>query len=158
MNSCEYVDKIIDYRMGQLTEEQKRELELHLKSCTVCQREMIIELLVEDELAVELEPGFIENKTMARLPLRQAQDLRSFWLYAYRMVVLGMTAAIVCFVLLPFLLKFPLKPFPDLSRYTSGLGEFLSVLAPANPILVTIGFCYILLIASSVYSLVHSRH
>lgn len=158
MNSCEYVDRIIDYRMDQLTDDQKKEFELHLKSCAVCQREMAIEMAIEDELAVELEPAFIENKIMVRLRLRRAQDLRSFWLYAYRMVVLGITAAIVCFVLLPFLLKFPLKSFPDLGRYASGLAEFLGELAPANPILVAVGFCYILLIASSVYSLVHSRH
>ena len=157
MNSCEQVEKIIDYRLHQLTDEQKREFEVHLKSCAVCQRELAIELVIENELAVELQPGFVENKVMVHLQLKQTQDMRSFWLYAYRMIVLGITAAIACFVLVPFLLKFPFKFFPDLSRYTSGLAEFVGGLAPANPIFMVIGLCYVLLIVSSIYSLTHTR-
>jgi hypothetical protein len=157
MNSCKYVESIIDYRLGQLTDEQEREFEIHLKSCAVCQQELALEQIIENELAVEFRPGLIENRIMARLRLREAEDMRSFWLYAYRMTVLGISAAIACVVLVPFLLHFPLKSFPDLGKYASGLAEFVDGLVPANPIFIIIGFCYMLLVVSSIYSLTYAR-
>jgi hypothetical protein len=157
MNSCEHLDKAIDYLLHRLTDEQKKEFEVHLESCAVCQRELAIELAIEEELSVELEPGFIEGGTMARLSLRREQGIRSFWLYAYRVIVLGITAAVVVFILFPFLLRFPVRSFFEMSRFASGLERLLEGLPQINPIFVAAGFGYALLIASSVVTLLRTR-
>jgi hypothetical protein len=157
MNLCEYSDQVLDYRLGRLTVEQKREFEAHLESCEICQQEMAIETAIEKELAIELQPGLIEGKTIARLRLLETRDMRSFWLYAYRMIVVGITVTIAVFVLLPFLSTFPFKSFLDLGKYGSGLSEVLGGVVAVNPIFLVIGFCYLLLIASSICSLGYTR-
>ncbi|MDH4209851.1 MAG: zf-HC2 domain-containing protein [candidate division WOR-3 bacterium] len=157
MNSCEHVDKVIDYRLHRLTGKQEKEFEAHLESCAVCRQEMAIELAIEGELAVELKPGFIEDRVMVHLRLRREQGLRSLWLYIYRVIVLGLTAAVVTFVLMPFLLKFPLKSFFEISQLASGLDGLLDGLPQVNPIFVAVGFGYVLLIASSIYTLARTR-
>ncbi len=157
MNSCEHADKVIDYRLHRLTGEQKKEFETHLGSCAVCRREMAIELAIEDELSIELEIGFIEGRTMVRLRLRREQGLRSFWLYAFRVVVLGIAAAVVVFTLFPILFRFPLKSFFEIGQDTSGLARLFEGLPQINPIFVAVGFGYVLLIASSVYTFLRAR-
>lgn len=157
MNSCEHLDRVIDYRLQRMTDEQKKEFESHLESCAVCQHELAIEMAIEDELSVKLEPGFIEGRTMARLRLRREQGLRSFWLYAFRVVVLGIAAAVIVFTLFPFLFRFPLKSFFEVGQYTSRLARLLEGLPQINPIFVAAGFGYVLLIASSVYTFLRTR-
>ncbi|MGB7054251.1 MAG: hypothetical protein WBE28_02895 [bacterium] len=157
MNSCPQAEKIIYYCLGALADKEKEEFEIHLKSCKVCQHELGIEMAIENELSEEFEPGFVENRIRARLELRQAQDMRSFWLYAFRMAVYGLTAAIVGFVLIPFLLKFPLKSMPDLSKYTDGVAALLGKLAPGNAFFIVLGFCFIAVFIASMYSLAQIR-
>lgn len=157
MNSCPQAEKITDYCLGALADNEKEEFEIHLKSCRVCQHELAVEMAIENELSEEFEPGFIENRIRARLELRQAQDMRSFWLYAFRMAVYGLTAAIVGFVLIPFLLKFPLKSMLDLNKYTDGAAELLGKLAPGNAFYIVLGFCFIAVFIASMYSLAQSR-
>lgn len=157
MNSCKHLGKVIDYRLHRLTDEQEKEFETHLESCALCQRELAIELAIEEELSVESEPGFVESKIIARWRLRREQGVRSFWLYAYRVIALGITAAVVILVLLPFLLRFPLKSFFEMGQLTSALERMLDGLPAVNPIFVTVGFGYILLIASSIFTLVRMR-
>ena len=157
MNSCKHLGKVIDYRLHRLTDEQEKEFEAHLESCAVCQRELAIERAIEEELSVELEPGYIESQIIARWRLRREQGVQSFWLYAYRVIALGITAAVVIFVLLPFLLKFPLKSFFESSQFTSALERLLGGLPAVNPIFVAVGFGYILLVASSIFTLVRMR-
>lgn len=153
MNSCQHAEKIIEYRLNQLTEEEKTEFETHLKSCEICQQELQVEMAIENELSAELDPGFIENRIRARLQLRQARDVRSFWLYAFRMAVYGVTATIVSMLLLPVLLKFPLSSVLDLSKYSSGVAGLLDQLAPFNTFFIIFGFCYIAVFFASMYTL-----
>jgi hypothetical protein len=157
MNSCPHVKEIIDYLLHRLTEEQRTAFEAHLKSCSVCQHELAIETAVEDELSVELQPGVIEHTIMTRLEVQKDKDMRSFWLYSYRTAVLGIAAAIACFVLLPYLLKFPLDSLPGLSKHVAGFADFFGGLATIDPIFLFMGFGYFLLIASSIYALAHMR-
>ncbi len=157
MNSCQHAEKIVDYRLNQLTEEEKAVFEAHLKSCEICQHELQVEMAIENELSAELDPGFIENRIKARLQLRQARDVRSFWLYAFRMAVYGVTATIVSMILLPVLLKFPLSSVLDLSKYSSGLAGLLGQLAPFNAFVVIFGFCYIAVFFASMYTLTQIR-
>jgi len=157
MNWCEQVEKIFDYRLHQLTDRQKKEFEVHLKSCTVCQHELAIEMAVEDELSFELQPGFIENTIMVRLEVQKDKDMRSFWLYSYRTAVLGIAAAIACFILLPYLLRFPINSFPALSKHATAFVDFFGGVAAVDPVFLFIGFGYSLLIASSIYALGHMR-
>jgi hypothetical protein len=153
MNSCQHAEKIIEYRLNQLTEEEKTEFETHLKSCEICQQESQVEMAIENELSAELDPGFIENRIKAHLQLRQARDVRSFWLYAFRMAVYGVTATIVSVILLPVLLKFPLSSVLDLSKYSSGVAGLLGELAPFNSFFIMFGFCYIAVFFASMYTL-----
>lgn len=157
MNSCQQAEKLIDYLLQQLTDEEKREFELHLKSCELCQRELQIENVIENELSTELHPGFIENRIRARLQLRQVRGMRSLWMYVLRMVVYGVTASVVGVVLFPFLLKLPTIASADLSKYTSGVAELLGQIAPANTFLIIFGICYIAVLLASMYSLAQIR-
>jgi len=157
MNSCPQVEKIVDYCLGELTGREKGNFEMHLKSCEICQRELRVEMAVENELSREFDPGFIENRIKARLQLKQTQDMRSFWLYAFRMAVYGVTAAVAAFVLIPMLLKSLLGSVPNLSQYTQGVGELLGKLAPGNMFIMVLGFCYIAVFVVSMYSLAQIR-
>lgn len=157
MNSCEHLDRVIEYRLHRLTGEQEEEFRTHLETCVVCQRELAIEQAIEEELSVQLEPGFIESKIMARLRLRREQGIRSFWLYAYRVIVLGITAAVLAFILFPLLLRFPIKSFFEINQLTSGLERLLAGLPQVNPVFVGVGFGYVLLIASSIFTLIRTR-
>jgi anti-sigma factor RsiW len=157
MNSCPHAEKIIDYQLQQLTEEEKAEFEAHLRSCEICQQELQVEMAIENDLTAELEPGFIENRIMTRLQLQQARDMRPFWLYSLRMVVYGVTATIVSMILLPVLLKLPLPSGLDLSRYSSGLAGLLGQLAPFNTFIVIFGFCYVAVFFASIYTLTQIR-
>jgi hypothetical protein len=148
MNSCKHLDRVIDYRLHRLTDEEEKEFEVHLESCAVCQHELAVERAIEEELSVKLDPGFIESKIMTRWRLRREQGIRSFWLYAYRVIVLGITAAVLAFILFPFLLRFPIA---------SGLERLLGGLPQINPIFIGVGFGYALLIASSIFTLVRTR-
>ncbi len=157
MNSCKHFDKVIDYRLHRLTDEREKEFEEHLESCTVCQHELAIERAIEEELSVQLDPGFIESRIMTRWRLRREQGIRSFWLYAYRVIVLGITAAVLAFILFPFLLRLPIKSFFEIGQLASGLERLLGGLPQINPIFVGVGFGYALLIASSIFTLVRTR-
>ncbi len=157
MNSCPQADKIINYCLDQLTEEEKIDFLLHLDSCATCQHELALEKAIENELAQEFDPGFIENKIRVRLQLWRAQNMRSFWLYAFRMVVCGITAAIAGFILIPLLLDFLLGTAPKLGQYAHGIGELVSGLAPGNEFYIVLGISFIAIFAVSVYSLVQIR-
>lgn len=157
MNSCPHADKIIDYHLGQLSEDEKMAFEVHLKSCKICQHELQVELAIENELSDEMQPGFIEARIKARLQLRRSMDVRGFLLYAYRTAVYAVTAVVVGLILVPFLLKLPLFVHLDLSRYTNGLVESLKSLPPANNLFIVIGLCYMLFIVTSVFSLSRIR-
>ena len=157
MNSCQQAEKLIDYLLQQLTDEEKREFELHLKSCKLCQREFQIESVIEGELSTELQPGFIENRIRAHLQLHKARDMRALWMYVLRMVVYGVTASVVSIVLFPFLLKLPIISSTDLSKYTSGAAELLGQMAPVNTLLFIFGICYIAVLLASMYSLAQIR-
>jgi hypothetical protein len=157
MNSCPHAEKIIDYQLQQLTEEEKAEFETHLISCEICQQELQVETAIESELSAELEPGFVENRIMTRLQLRQARNMRSFWLYTFRMAVYGVTAAVVSMILLPVLLKLPLPSGLDLSSYSSGVAGLLGQLEPFNTFFIIFGFCYIAVFFASIYTLTQIR-
>jgi hypothetical protein len=157
MNSCPQTEKIVHYCLDELAGKEKEFFEIHLRSCEICQRELQVEKVIESELSAEFDPGFIESKIRIRLQLWQAQDARSFWLYAFRMVVYGITAAIAGFVLIPMLVKLLTGSFPNLSQYTHGMADLLGRLAPGNLFLMVLGFCYIAVFIASIYSLAQIR-
>ncbi len=157
MNSCPYIEKIIDYRLYRMTDEERSSFETHLDSCPSCRHELAIEMAVEEELAAEFQPGLIEQAVMRRLEIRTERDMRSFWLYSLRTVVLGITAAIVVFVLLPHLLKLPRSYFPDVSKYAVAFADVCAGLAAIDPIFLFMGFGYFLLITSAIYALAQLR-
>jgi hypothetical protein len=157
MNYCPQAKKVADYYLNGLTGKDREDFEIHLESCEICQHELGIERAIDSELSEEFDPGFIENKVKVRLQLRQVQDTRSFWLYAFRMAVCGITAAIAGFVLIPMLVKFLSGFSLNLSQYTQGAAELLGNLAPGSLFLVVLGFCYISVFIVSTYSLVQMR-
>lgn len=153
MNSCQHTEKLLAYRLGLLTESEAREFEHHLEECPVCQRELKIESAIEGELSVEFQPGFIETRVRAHVQLRQARDMRSFWLYSMRIAIYGVVAIVIGLTLMPFILKFPFAQLFDLSNLISGISQLTSrITIPAYGFLFIIGLGYILTILSSIYS------
>jgi hypothetical protein len=80
--------------------------------------------------------------------------MRSFWLYALRMVIYGVVAGVVGLVLFPLILRFPFSQVFDLSKIASGLSA-LTGLASTSMIIIGIGYLFIIL--SSLYSLSRIR-
>ena len=157
MSSCPQAERLVDYCLGELTGKERANFERHLKSCAICQQELQVEMAIQKELSEEFDPGFIESKIGVRLETWHAQDAWSFGLYAFRMAVCGITAAIAGFVLIPMLVKFLLGFSPNLSQYMQGAAELLGNLAPGNLFLVVLGFCYIAVFIASMYSLAQIR-
>lgn len=154
MNFCQHTKQSIVYRLGLLTEREKEEFEKHVHVCDICQRELKIESVIENELSVELQPGFIEERVCARVRLREARGMRSFWLYALRMVIYGVVAGVIGLVLFPLILRFPFSQVFDLSKIASGLS---ALTGPASTSMIIIGIGYLFIILSSLYSLSHIR-
>ena len=157
MSFCPHAEKVIDYCSHDLNEKEREDFEKHLSSCDVCQRELRIQRTVEDELLQEFDPGFVESRVIERLKIWQAEDVRSFWLYAFRVAVSGIAAAIAGFVLIPMLIRLVSGVSPGLGQYVQEAGELLGQLAPGSVILVAAGFCYITVFAVSMYSLALMR-
>jgi len=154
MNFCQHSKQIISYHLGLLTEREKEEFEKHVHVCDICQRELKIESVIENELSVEWQPGFIEERVCARVRLREARGMRSFWLYALRMVIYGVVAGVVSLVLFPLISRFPFSQVFDLSKIASGLS---ALTGPASTSMIIIGIGYLFIILSSLYSLSHIR-
>ncbi len=161
MNFCQHSSKIIDYVLGLLAENDRTEFEEHLQTCTVCQRELTIETTVEKILSVELEPGYIESKVLARVKLRQAQSMRSLWLYSLRMIVYGVVAGVIGLILTSFILRFPFAKYLDyfdIGKYVGSLSGLPGqVMASTSSVFLIIGAGYILIILSSLYSFTRIR-
>jgi anti-sigma factor RsiW len=157
MNFCPHAEKIVDYCLDAWAGKDREEFERHLETCEVCQRELRIEKAVENELSEEFDPGFIENRVRVRLQLWQAQDIRSFWLYTFRVAVSGIAAAIAGFVLIPMLVRFLSGVSPNLSQYAQGAAGLLGKLAPGNAFLAILGVGYVAIFVVSVYSLAQIR-
>jgi hypothetical protein len=49
MNFCQHTKQIISYRLGLLTEREKEEFEKHVQTCDICQRELKIESVIEND-------------------------------------------------------------------------------------------------------------
>ncbi len=154
MKSCRYSETIVAYRLGLLSGQETREFEAHLAACSVCQQELKIESTIEKELSIELQPGYIEGKVLAHIRLHQARDMRSFWLYAFRMIVYGVTAIIIGFIFIPHILKFPIGRVFDLT----GLSILTSQMVTSTYFaFLIIGLGYILIFISTLYSFARIR-
>lgn len=152
--SCRHSETIVAYRLGLLSDQEAREFEVHLKTCSACQQELKIESAIEKELSIELQPGYIEGGVLAHFRLHQARDMRSFWLYAFRMIVYGVTAIIIGFIFIPLIVKFPIGRVFDLT----GLSILASqMVASTYFALFIIGLGYILIFISTLYSFTHIR-
>jgi len=104
MNSCQYSDKVIDYMLGLLQPDQRKEFETHLAKCPVCQREMKLESMITTEFEKTMEPGQIEHVVLAKLRLRREMNKGFSWGYAVRGAAYGLAAAILGLVFIPPLL------------------------------------------------------
>ena len=110
------------------------------------------------ELALELQPGYIEEHVHARLKLRQTQSLRFSWLYAFRMGVYGVTAMVLALFLPPIILKFPFGQQIDFAAYFNGLAALTARLLPSIQFsFLVVGLGSTFMIASVLYSLAFLR-
>ncbi len=157
MNYCPRSDKITEYCLGVLVGKEKEDFEKHLGSCKKCQYELEVEKALRAELSEEFNPGFIEGKLRMRMELLGAQDIRSFWLYTFRMAVTGISAAIAGFVLIPMLVRFLFGFSPSLSQCGQAVAEFLGKLAPGSAFLAVLGAGYVAVFIISMYSLAQIR-
>ncbi len=154
MNFCQHTKQIIAYRLGLLTEREKKEFEKHVQVCDICQRELKIESVIENDLSVEWQPGFIEERVCAHVRLREARGMRSFWLYALRMVIYGVVAGVIGLALFPLILRFPFSQVFDFSKIAGGLS---ALTGPTSFSMIITGIGYLFIILSSLYSLSHIR-
>lgn len=157
MNSCPHSKEVIDYLLLRLTEEHSKAFEAHLGSCSVCQKELELEKAIDGELMSELNPGMVEQRIIRSLGVYATGDSRSFWLYAYRTAVLGVAAAIACFLLLPYLLRFPVNFLPALGKLVAGIAGSSGGSAAIDPVYLFIGFGYFMIAAGSIYAYAQSR-
>ena len=108
MNSCPFANDVIAYQMGLLSSEEKERFETHLKQCPVCQKEMKLELVIKQEMAQKLEPGILEQRVLANLRLRKTLKPHLSWLYMIRMGIYGLAMMIGAFIIIPWLLEYPI--------------------------------------------------
>jgi hypothetical protein len=154
MNSCQYTDKILFYRLGLLSKTEVQEFEDHLKACPICQREIQIESAIDNELSLELHPGTIEAHVLTRIQLHNIMGVHSFWLYILRIAAYGVVAVIFGFTLIPQLIKFLSEEHFNIANLSELFAHTLGSLG--IPIVITeLGI--ILFIASTLYSLVYIR-
>lgn len=155
---CQHTEKILGYRLGLLSKAEVQTFEEHLKACAVCTRELQIESTIEKALAVELQPGFIEDYVCARVRVQSTRNMRSFWLYALRMTAYGLVAAILGFSLIPQFIKFLFEEQHYIAISTGALSELITRTSnSATGLFVIMGLGIILIIASSIYSLGYIR-
>jgi hypothetical protein len=158
MSSCPHSKKILEYVLGLLPEREKEKFKQHLQDCTVCQQELQLETLVGKELAVELLPGYIEERVHARLALRKSFRARFSLLYALRMAAYGVTAVVIALVLPPLILRFPFGQHIDIATYINGLAAAVRGMLPSVQLsFVIAGLGATFMVASVVYSLAHLR-
>lgn len=158
MNSCQYSEKILDYVLGLLPEREKEEFKQHLQSCAVCQRELRLETTIGDELAAELQPGYIEERVHAKLMLRKTFRARFSWLYALRMAAYGVTAIVLAFVLPPIILRFPFGQHIDVTTYFGNIATSVQHMLPSIQLsFLIVGLGSTFMVASVIYSLAYLR-
>ncbi len=157
-NSCPHKEKVLELRLGLLNAAEAQEFEAHLDKCSVCQHELQLESIVEEELSKEMDPGFIEESIRARIRMQKDYGMRSFWLYALRMAAYGIVAAVISVTIIPFLVRYLSEEHINIANTTTSLsGWSVQFLAYLNEPLFVVSLGFILLIASSVYSFVYSR-
>ncbi|HIE06133.1 MAG TPA: hypothetical protein EYP58_04960 [bacterium (Candidatus Stahlbacteria)] len=152
MGSCQYRDKILDYRLGLLDAGDEKAFQVHLESCPICRKELQVESEIDKELSAELEPGAIEHLVIARLRLLKSADPATSLFELIRMGIYAAASIIGGFVILPIILKIPYKVLSlDFSIF-SQLGNYLNTFI--NTHIIIIGLVGVLfLISSTILSL-----
>lgn len=158
MNSCPHSEKILEYVLNLLSKEEREEFRKHLQSCTACQKELQLETAIDRELAVELQPGYIEEHVHAKLKARQTFGVGFSWLYALRMASYAVTAIVVAFVLPPIILRFPFVQRIDVIQYFGTIATSVHRMLPSIQLsFLLTGFGAMFMVASIVYSLAYLR-
>jgi len=158
MNSCPHNEKILEYVLDLLPEREKEEFKRHLQNCAVCQQELELETTVGKELAVELQPGYIEERVHAKLVLGETFRARFSWLYALRMAVYGVTAVVLALVLPPIILHFPFGQHIDVTAYFDSLAMMAHRMLPSIQLsFLIVGLGATFMVVSVVYSLAYLR-
>lgn len=158
MSSCPYSEKILEYVLDLLPERENEEFTRHLQSCAVCQQELQLETAVSKELAIELQPGYIEERVHAKLVLRETFRARFSWLYALRMAAYGVTAVVLALVLPPIILRFPLGQQLDVTTYFDSIATIMRRVLPSIQLsFLIVGLGATFMVASIFYSLAYLR-
>ncbi len=158
MNSCQHSEKILEYVLGLLPERENEEFKKHLQSCAVCQRELRVETNIEKELAVELQPGYIEERVHVKLALRQTLRVGFSWLYALRMAAYGVTVMVLALVLPPIILRFPFSQQLDVTTYFDSFATIARRMLPSIQLsFLIVGLGATFMIASVIYSFAYLR-
>ena len=152
MSSCQYAKDVIAHQLGLLDKESKKQFENHLKKCPVCQKEIQLQAIIREEFSQELEPGMIEQRILAILHLRRTLKPHLSWLYMIRMAIYGIAMMIGAFIIIPWLLEYPIGKLLNLNIDFNILGE-TPLLSGIFSYPYIFGFIIIILLgASSIYS------
>lgn len=158
MSSCPHSNKVLEYVLDLLPDQEKEVFEKHLQRCAVCQKELRIETAINTELTVELQPGYIEERVHAKLKVRQMLRPRFSWLYALRVAAYSVTAIVLALVLPPLILRFPFGQHVDITTYVNNLAASAQRALPSVQLLFVIaGLGATFMVASVVYSLAYLR-
>jgi hypothetical protein len=153
MSSCPHTEKILDYQCGLLTRQEASELEEHLKSCALCQRELQLESVIEKTLQEELQPGYIEENILTGVRIRKVLVRPRFGLYTLRMVIYAAVAFILGLNIIPVLMRFFTNQYFSVTKYSTWLSNLLGhSLTSTNATIFALGLAAILIIMSSIYS------
>ena len=152
MSSCQHAKDIMAYQLGLLDKASSKQFEDHLKKCLVCQKEMQLQTIVREELSQELKPGMIEQRILANLRLRKSLKPRLSWLYIIRMTIYGIAMMTGAFIIIPWLLEYPISRLFNLN-INFNLLDNIAVFSNIFNYPIIFGFIMLILVgASSVYS------
>jgi hypothetical protein len=158
VNSCPHSEKILDYVLGLLSEQEQEDFKIHVQGCPLCQHELNLEITIGDELRAELQPGYIEERVCAKLKVHQTLRVGFSWLYALRMAVYGVTAMVLALVLPPIILRFPIGRDIDFAAFVSSIATIVHRALPSVQLSFFVGGVgTIFMVASVAYSLAYLR-
>ena len=152
MSSCQRAKDIIAYQLGLLSSSEKKRFEDHLNKCPVCQQEMQVESIIKEELAQKLQPGKIEQRVLANLRFRQSLAPQFSWLYIIRMGIYALAMMTGAFVIIPWLLEYPISRLLNLNINFNPFSEIAVLSNIFNHPFIFAFFILILVGASTVYS------
>lgn len=136
-----------------MAEEEKR-FKSHLETCTVCQKELLIEAAIDKELLYEYPAEGIETTVLGELRLRQIAERTEGWRVRQKYLVYAMMLAVFGFMILPWVMTLSNSQASSFLS-TDQIMQFASFIT-ANIYLIAIA-SFAVMVFSTIFSVSLSR-